>query len=368
MATSCTPSPETITTDADWDALLHRLPADLDQSAFWYEALIRKRQIRSAATLLRLILAYATGLPLGAVTLWARATHLVGLSPVALDQRLRRAGPWLNHLLVQLLLARTAHLDHLPLRVRLVDASHVQRPGQRSTDWRLHFVLDLRHLVLEGVRITKATTGESLKQLVVTAGDLILGDRGLASRPGLAAVHRQGAWALVRCAWDRLPLQWRDGVRLTLAPLLAPLAPGTCQEWPVTVIPTRQCPAIPGRFLAYRLTAEELDRARTTRKRKGRKTYHKDRPARTCRDGLETCAYLLLFTTLPAAIATTEQVLALYRLRWQIELFIKRLKSILRLDELRAQTDTLAETWLYAKCLLALLCEDLCHTAEVFSP
>jgi len=368
MSKSCAPSPDTVIADAQWETLLQRLPVDLDQSALLYEALIRKRQVRSAAILLRLIFAYATGLPLGAVTLWAKAVKLARLSPVALDQRLRRATHWLSHLIAQLLLQRAAVLGGLPLRVRLVDATHAQRPGQQSTDRRLHLGMDLQRLVLDQVRITGPETGESLTHLPVGPGDLALGDRGLASRTGVASVHARQAWVLVRFAWDRLPLQFADGVRCVLAPLLRPLAPGTSQDWAVTVVPTKKIPAIPGRLIAYRLTTEELARARTTRKRKGRKTYKKDRPARTCRDGLETCAYLLLFTTLPATHATTAQVLALYRLRWQIELLIKRLKSILRLDELRAQTEALAQTWLCAKLLLALLSEDLCQTAEVFSP
>jgi Transposase DDE domain len=46
---------------------------------------------------------------------------------------------------------------------------------------------------------------------------------------------------------------------------------------------------------------------------------------------------------------------ALYRLRWQIELAFKRLKSLLRIDRLPAKGDALASTWLHAHLLFALL-------------
>ena len=49
--------------------------------------------------------------------------------------------------------------------------------------------------------------------------------------------------------------------------------------------------------------------------------------------------------------------LALYRLRWQIELAIKRLKSVLDLAKLRAHDAQLAQSYLLAK-LLAALCLD----------
>lgn len=48
----------------------------------------------------------------------------------------------------------------------------------------------------------------------------------------------------------------------------------------------------------------------------------------------------------------------LYDLRWQVELLIKRLKSLLDIDELRAKQDSeLANVWLYGKLLYALVVE-----------
>ena len=54
-----------------------------------------------------------------------------------------------------------------------------------------------------------------------------------------------------------------------------------------------------------------------------------------------------------------ELIGALYRLRWQIELAIKRLKSILHIDRLPAKHPDLARTWLHAHLLLALLLDDI---------
>lgn len=48
----------------------------------------------------------------------------------------------------------------------------------------------------------------------------------------------------------------------------------------------------------------------------------------------------------------------LYRVRWQIEIAIKRWKSLLDADQLRARfTGALAEVWLHGKLLYALLIE-----------
>ena len=68
---------------------------------------------------------------------------------------------------------------------------------------------------------------------------------------------------------------------------------------------------------------------------------------------------LVLATSLPAAGYPAEEVLAAYRLRWQIELAFKRLKSLIHIDKLPARTDLGARSWLYPHLILALLCDDL---------
>jgi len=58
----------------------------------------------------------------------------------------------------------------------------------------------------------------------------------------------------------------------------------------------------------------------------------------------------------------------LYRLRWQIEIAFKRLKSLLRIDELRAFDPVLAQTYLLAKLLAAVLVDAVRTQGPDFSP
>lgn len=67
---------------------------------------------------------------------------------------------------------------------------------------------------------------------------------------------------------------------------------------------------------------------------------------------------MLVLSTLPPAVLPTATVLALYRLRWQVELVIKRLKSIARIDHLRARRGSpLADLYLHGKLLYAWVLE-----------
>ncbi len=62
------------------------------------------------------------------------------------------------------------------------------------------------------------------------------------------------------------------------------------------------------------------------------------------------------------------QIGALYRLRWQIELAFKRMKSLLHMDRLPAKNADLARVWLHANLLVALLAEDTIAQHDGFPP
>ena len=67
---------------------------------------------------------------------------------------------------------------------------------------------------------------------------------------------------------------------------------------------------------------------------------------------LESAAWLIVFTTVSRRKLRTDQVLDAYRLRWQIELEIKRDKSIGDLDMLPNFLPETIQTYLYLKLIL----------------
>ncbi len=75
-------------------------------------------------------------------------------------------------------------------------------------------------------------------------------------------------------------------------------------------------------------------------------------------------AYVFIFTTLPKKVSAT-QVLEIYRLRWQIELEFKRLKSLIALGHLKSTTRRPPEVGCRGK-LAALLIARLIAHAERF--
>jgi hypothetical protein len=61
-----------------------------------------------------------------------------------------------------------------------------------------------------------------------------------------------------------------------------------------------------------------------------------------------------------------DELRQLYRRRWQVELFIQRMKSLANLGDLPTRDGPTARSWIRTKLLLALLATLMAH--ESFSP
>ena len=80
----------------------------------------------------------------------------------------------------------------------------------------------------------------------------------------------------------------------------------------------------------------------------------------------ESNKYIMVMTSLGKEVSPA-QVLELYRLRWQIEIAFKRLKSLFEYNELPSKNSQSVKAWFYGKLLLAALCETLVNAGR-FSP
>src|SRR5204863_9313684 len=82
--------------------------------------------------------------------------------------------------------------------VRIVDGSTVSEPGATGSTWRLHYAVGLPSLACDEVHVTDTAVGESLCRFAVAAEDLLIADRGFATRKGVRHVHQHGGAVIVR--------------------------------------------------------------------------------------------------------------------------------------------------------------------------
>ena len=264
--------------------------------------------------------------------------------------RLRNAGDFLADVLNHLLADRLGKPPaDGPLRLSLVDGSTVSAPGSDGSDWRLHARYEPARSGFTDLRLTPARTAEALSHVAVRAGDVLLCDRGYARVRNFAHARAQGADFITRIGWRSLKLYDLAGEAFNLLAVL----PATGQpvvEHNVRIGSGKT--AVPARLiLARKPDGATAQQQRKVQRRASRKGHTTD--PRT----LQAAGFMMLLTSLPAERASAEQVLTLYRMRWQIELAFRRLKSLSQFADLRAEDPKLARAWLLAHLIAAVLIE-----------
>ena len=338
---------------------------EIARSAVAAGALIRRREVRSADTLLRLAITYGfCGFSLRQTAAYAQTVGFATISDVALLKRLRRCGPWLGELLAQKL-AQRAGRGELPgnqLRLRLIDATTVARPGSTGIDWRLHMSMNVSRGRVDHIELTDAKGAETLTRFAFASSDLVIADRGYAKAKDLDHVSRAHAFFIIRTSRHSMKLEHGDGRPFDYLEGLNQLPEAAAGEFAVQV---RVSPkhTLPCRLIGIRKSEPAAERTRSKILAESRKKHRITDP-RT----LESAGFMALLTNLPVDQATPEQILDLYRFRWQIEMNFKDLKSVLELDALPAKDPALARTYLYAKLLGTFLIDDLTARYLSFSP
>jgi hypothetical protein len=352
----------------DWQVLVGLLPSDWQQLGKSTGAVRRLRGFDSVSNLLRtLLLHVGCGWSLRETAVQAKLAGIAEVSDVTLLNRLRQAETWLQGLCQLLWKDNGVNLEPaLKGRpVRLVDGTTVKEPGKTGGQWRIHYSLRLPTLECDQFDLTPAqgyNTGEKLGRFRLQAGEVVMADAGYCNPPGIAAVKQQGAEVLVRLNPLSLPLQDRSGRPWSVLEAVKKLQrAGEMGDWPVAV--AAKGGGIAGRVCGVRKSEEAIEKAQrklTRRQQQGK--------AQVTEETRQYACYVLVFTTLPVRQATTRQVLESYRLRWQIELTFKRLKSIVQLGHVPKQDDHSSRAWLYGKLLVALLSQKLARVGSALSP
>lgn len=292
----------------------------------------------------------------------AFASGMTDVSPVAVHLWERKMGPFFARLVAEMTgsertfaAERWAGFD-----IVVVDASVVCRPGAQGTTARVHFALRLTTLRPVHVEVTDDTGGESFRRFYPQAGELWMGDRAYANPPGVAFVKSSNAEVLVRYNRGGLPVYDSEGERLDVLAKLSRLRkPGQVREWAAWVH-ADGCEPIRGRLVAVRLPPDKAKEARERLRR--------EQGSQVTAESLTMASFVVVFTTVPKDKLSAERVLELYGLRWQIELHIKRNKSIAGLDRLPNQRPDTVYTWICAKLLLVQIAHKLASSHMAIPP
>jgi hypothetical protein len=351
--------------DTDWDsAVVDRLggAAALARSAHETRAFLRPRALKSAVDLLRLILAYCLGSKgLRSTAGWAAAAGLADLSNVALLYRLRQCGDWLAALVGQALSAAAPKASQGRL-IRILDGTTVPKAGaaakRQSQVWRIHSAFDLPAERFGCFVLTDQQEGERLDRIPVQPGEIRIADRAYLQADHIAAVREAGADIVVRAGWKSA--RWLDaaGDRLDLPALLRTHATDGLVDQPIRLA-RKSAPPLALRLIAVKKPEAAAREARRKARREAQREGYTISKAT-----LAAASWVILVTSLAPESFPAADVLALYRLRWRIELGFKRLKSIIGLHGPPGIDPRSAKPYVLAHLLAILLLEPLVDALE----
>jgi hypothetical protein len=347
----------------NWEVVAGFLPAGWAEQARRLGAIRRTRYNSDPAVILRVLLLHlACGCSLAETAARASASGLAKISAVGVFKRLKAAAPWFQWLAQQLRGSAELPLELLGRRVLAVDASSVSEPGSTGSDWKVQYALNLADLRCDYFELTDIRHGgETFRRVPVQRTDIVLGDRVYASPPGVAHVVQAGGDVIVRLNRQALPLYDEQGLRMNLLEHLKQLGTTAPQEYK-TRVKAANGYWINGRLIALRQSQEATRRARQKLKRRVQRSR-----LNLTAESLEYAEYFMLWTSLPESLPKS-QILELYRLRWQVELVFKRMKSILGLGHLPKKDPRSAQAWLAGKLFVGLLVERMIAAAKSISP
>lgn len=253
-------------------------------------------------------------------------------------------------------------VDSGKLRFIVIDGSTVQEPGATATTYRLHIAIDLLNLAIHQIEVTTDKEGENLDHYQLQEGDVVLVDRGYNQPKTLVPFIDRGGDVVLRYNPKGMNL-YGDGKGEDAASMakidwytrLRQLGnrPGCVPVW--------LCHGnkrIRGYVHAIPLPAEKAAEARRKANQRAQ-----DKGRKPSAEALYLSEWVLIFTSLPPEVLSTSTASALYRVRWQVELVIKRLKSLLDADGLRAHKGSkLAELYLHGKLLYAAALEKMAQS------
>ena len=214
---------------------------------------------------------------------------------------------------------------------------------------KLQTELDLRRGALTCVEVEsgKSADNATARQHVRREpGSLRIADLGYFCLAVFAAMAGAGEHYLSRLQFG-LRISSPDGSDIDLLPWLAARGKTFVDE---NVLLGRR-DRLTARLLAWRVPEEQANRRRQKLRDAHRRKWNKEPSVAR----LAWCDWTILVTSVPAAMLTPKEAVALYRARWQVELLFKRWKSQGRIADLTGSTETRRMVRLWARLLAVLV-------------
>jgi len=340
-----------------WSLLVKYLPHNFEILQSLDSFLVRRRNLTDIESFLRMCLIYAlTDMPMQNTCVWAKEIDLMHMSPPAFFKRFCKAYNYMSQLLKEMLNEPLSNNSMIKngINIKIIDATCIQGPGAKGTDFRLHTAIRADSTgyrwMIDDIHLTDEKIGETFRHFDLKPNDLVIGDRGYGNAKGVCHLTQYHANVLVRINPSGIRICNNDKQVIKLNKFEQEVRKTGCLA------------------LDYLLPIppEKKSKRQKSWKLKDASAWLKVRIV-GCRNNKGEVTWLL--TTVPRQIIDDKTIAALYRIRWQIEIEFKKLKSLANLGKLPSPNKgPSAKSWIVARLLGILLVERINEAANLACP
>lgn len=342
-------------TDISFEALLQELPENIEQIAQETKAFQRSRQVRNPSELMRLVLMYCgLGDSFRSCSSYFALVYGRQISDTAIRNRLIASKKFVQQILKETIrsMIPPPTFPHSTFeRIRIIDGTYLKAVAAKGITYRGHISLDLGSAQVDELMLTDNKTGESLKYFQVQPGDLLIGDRAYFHHSGISHVVRCGGHVLVRYNRKTIRTMTWDSKALNVLQKIKETQKNGTGTFKIKLTGADGQKGVKGYIHFNKLPKEKADEQKEKYLKEAR---HKRRDPNP--EELELREWLIVFSSALCSQLPRGICLELYRLRWQVEMAIKRFKSVLEVGKLPTKLGSpISEVYLAGRFLYAML-------------
>jgi hypothetical protein len=347
------------------DELISRMPKGYEQACYDTKAIVRKREIKNPVDLMRLCLLYLVGgYSLLEISVIAKSLGIAKINDSAFLERFAKCREWFSWIVSQIVPKSIIEYAKPEVfnayTIVAIDASDVKEKGRSGRLFKLHYAIDLFNMCAAACKITSQKTGETLLNFTLKKDWLVIADRAYGSLVSIMHCLEAQANFILRLKHDAFNLYNEDGSEFNLLEKLKFVTSDAAANFEVYV-KLKTVGITKLRICAVKIPNGKLDKVERKFKRNDSKRQRK-----TSNKALHMAQYVVVITALPETISADE-IISLYRLRWQVEIYFKRLKSIIDFGNVPLKREDSIITWLNGKLIISLLIEQIISEVS-FSP
>ena len=345
--------------------ILPFLPKWLDDLARQTGVIQRKRGIGSAADLLKILFLYAcSNFSFRILAVASCALGISNISDTAWRKHFLKSASFLHEILHSMLSSFLPQADISAFgkikNVLLVDASVVRQNGKKQEQQRIHTCYSLNKNRMYEIKVTDKHTAESLTHFSLKKDDLVIADTGYGTAHNYIYAQEQQADVILRITPKNFCLYDADNNKISLVQLLK-----KAEENHKEMIDIFRYCKYRTKTAFVRIIAEKLPKEEAEKARKRKKSTASRKQNQITEDTLFCAGWIVVITSLGIEYCG-EEILHLYRSRWQVELLFKRFKQNFSITTLKAGSTNYAETEVLLWLIIWVISERQSFLAECF--